>query len=334
MRRPLILVTISASLGIASCTAAPTVRAGQDGFWDAHTHLSWYGDEALAQLAASGVIAVRDCGGDVKKLKQWRDEVSAGDRMGPRIYFAGPVLDGRKDSRFRLTVTTPEEARRAVDELATMGVDFIKTHNAVPRDAYFAVLDQARRHELQVASHLPKEVPAWEAADAGVGSIEHAAESLLASPIYAGYAANVDEAMEWWRSSAGDAALTHLAETGVAVTPTLVTYEAFTEMRRDTTDYQPRRRVLAFLIELTGRLHKAGVTLLAGSDFASPEVPLVPGKSLLREIELLQQAGLSRSEAFAAAGANVSQWFERPKSGSRKYLRPNQALQPTASSGG
>lgn len=313
MRRRWTCVTLSAVLGLAVGNATHSVRASQDGFWDAHTHLSWYGDEALARLAADGVVAVRDCGGNAKQLKQWRDEISAGDRVGPRIYFAGPALDGPKDAPFRLTITTPEEARHAVDELAAMEVDFIKTHNAIPRDAYFAVLERARRRGLRVASHLPKGIPAWEAADAGVGSIEHAAESLVASPIYAGHAADVDGAMAWWRSPAGDAAILRLAEAGVAVTPTLVAYEASTEMRRGTPDYQPRRRVLAFLVELTGRLHRAGVTILAGSDFASPNALLVPGESLLREVEWLQRAGLSRREALAAAGSNVSTWLERPR---------------------
>ncbi|MEX1993207.1 MAG: amidohydrolase family protein [Steroidobacteraceae bacterium] len=310
MRSRLQRVLLSTAAALAGCG---TTQAPQPGLWDAHTHVSWYGEEALTQLVASGVVAVRDCGGDAEQLQQWRAEIEAGKRAGPRIYVSGPALDGPKDAPFRMTITTPDEARRAVDELAAMKVDFIKTHNAIPRDAYFAALEQARRRGLRVASHLPKGVPAWEAADAGVGSIEHAAESLLASPIYAGHAADVDAAMAWWRSPAGDAALAHLAGTGVAITPTLVAYEVSTEMRRDTAMYAPRRRVLAFLIELTGRLHKAGIPLLAGSDFVSPEVALVPGQSLLREIELLRQAGLSQTEAFAAAGVNIERWFELSK---------------------
>lgn len=288
--------------------------AQQPGLWDAHTHLSYLGEQALDRLVANGVVAVRDCGGDPAQLKQWRDEIARGQRKGPRIYFAGPILDGPKpDARFRLIVQTPEDARRAVDELATMGVDFIKTHNAIPRDAFFAVLMEARRQGLRVASHLPKGVPAWEAADSGVGSIEHAAESLLASPIYAGYASNASEAAAWWRSAAGDAAIAHLAKSGVAITPTLAAFEALAEMSRGSPAYEPRRDGLAVLVELTGRLHRAGVTILAGTDFSAPNIPLVPGESLHREIELLQRAGLTRAEATAAAGVNIARWLERTR---------------------
>lgn len=314
MSRTLISIALVSLLPQAGCGTTHAVHVDSDGLWDAHTHLSWYGEEALDRLAASGVVAVRDCGGDVEQLAQWRDEIASGRRRGPRIYFSGPALDGPKDSRHRLIITTAEEARDAVDALAGLGVDFIKTHNAIPRDAYFAVLDRARRHGLRVASHLPKGIAAWEAVDGGVGSIEHAAESLLASPIYAGYAEDVDEAMIWWRSPQGDAAIARLAGSGVAVTPTLVTYEAFTELRRGSPEYEPRRRVLAFLIELTRRLHRGGVVLLAGSDFASPDAPLVPGVSLSRELELLRQAGLTESEVQAAAGANVSRWIRRERS--------------------
>ena len=304
-------IAVIAALGVAACGLSHVVRAEDAGLWDAHSHLSAYGEEAFERLAASGIVAVRDCGGDAAQLRQWRDEIAAGHRNGPRIYFSGPVIDGPKDAQFRLTVTTPEEARAAVDKLAALGVDFIKTHNAVPRDAYFAVLEQARLRGLPVASHLPLGVPAWEAAEAGVASIEHAAESLLASPVYAGYVAKTEDALAWWRSPDGDAAIARLAKSGVAITPTLVQYEAMTETRRGTDRYEPRRQALSFLIELTGRLHKAGIPLLAGSDFAWPDLPVVPGTSLLREMELLKQAGLTDAEARDAAGKNVAEWLTR-----------------------
>ncbi|HEY0081854.1 MAG TPA: amidohydrolase family protein, partial [Pyrinomonadaceae bacterium] len=48
-------------------------------------------------------------------------------------------------------------------------------------------------------------------------------------------------------------------------------------------------------LKLTGRLHRGGVPLIAGSDL------VVPGHSMFRELELLVRAGLSPLEAIRAA---------------------------------
>ena len=106
---------------------------------DAHVHLSLGSVDALERLAGAGVTVVRDCGGDMKQLMRWRDEIAAGTRRGPKIFLAGPLLDGPKPgATFRLTIRTPEDAVRAVDSLAGR-VDFLKTHNAIPPEAFFAL---------------------------------------------------------------------------------------------------------------------------------------------------------------------------------------------------
>ena len=63
---------------------------------DAHVHLSLGSVDALERLAGAGVTVVRDCGGDMKQLTRWRDEIAAGTRRGPKIFLAGPLLDGPK----------------------------------------------------------------------------------------------------------------------------------------------------------------------------------------------------------------------------------------------
>ena len=282
------------------------------GLWDAHVHLSLYGSSALDSLVTHGVVAVRDLGGNLDTSLTWRSEVAAGQRRGPRIYTAGAILDGPKADATtpRWTVRTADDAERAVDSLANRHVDFIKTHNGLSRPAYFAVLRRARSRGLRVASHLPRGVPAWEAADSGVGSIEHAAESMLASPIYAGYATSVDEAMAWWRSPAGAMAISRLAaHRTLAITPTLALYAANVDRPQREDERAGRRRVLTFLVELTGRLHRAGIPLLAGSDVSVPESGMVPGPSLLEELAWLERCGLTPSEARTAASENIARWL-------------------------
>jgi len=294
--------------------AAPAPRFAQvegleertGGRADAHVHLSAGQAEHLDSLLANGITVVRDCGGDMAELFRWRSEIAAGVRRGPRIIIAGPTLDGPKpDAQYRVTIRTPAEAEAAVDSLAAAGVDFIKTHNALTPAAFFAVVRRARFHGLKVAAHLPRGVPAWVAADSGVASIEHAAESLVASPIYAGIATDPEAALRWWRSPAGDSALRRMAGTGVTVVPTLVRYEASIQSAPNAELKAARAAFLPELLDLVNRVHRAGIPILVGSDLADLEGAPMPWLGPAREIELLQAAGLSAAAAESAGSAEA-----------------------------
>jgi len=290
----------------ASCGAPDLPRSGIHGFADAHVHLSAGLADHLDSLSAHGITVVRDCGGDVDQLLRWRAEIAAGTRRGPRLLIAGPALDGPKpDAEHRMTIRTPAEAEAAVDSLVALGVDFVKTHNAMPPAAFFAVLRRARTHGLKVAAHLPRGVPAWVAADSGVSSIEHAAESLVASPIYAGLAADAEEALRWWFSDAGDSAMARLAAAGVTVVPTLARYEASVHATSDPELGAARAAFLPKLLELVGRVHRAGVPFLVGSDLVGLASASPPWLGPAREIELLQEAGLTVEQAQDAGSARA-----------------------------
>jgi imidazolonepropionase-like amidohydrolase len=304
----------SAVVGLAAISACATPRADPEvrGLWDAHSHLSWYGEPALDSLLKYGVVGVRDVGGDAIQLRTWRDQIARGERKGPRIYFAGPVIDGpKKNPRFRAIVQTPAEGRRAVDSLADLGVDFIKTHNGLKPDVYFAVIREAHARNLKVASHLPKGIPAWVAVDSGVESIEHAGESMLASPIYAGYAKDVDEAKVWWSSAAGDSMIARLGHQHMVFVPTLVTYRAVALSEPAGPSRDAWLSTFRFLVELTGRMYRAGVVILAGTDYSTPDFSVVPGRSVHEEIELLESAGLPHDAAMDAASLNIVRWLEK-----------------------
>jgi imidazolonepropionase-like amidohydrolase len=144
------------------------------GLWDMHGHLTDATQDAFPLLIMNGVTGVRDMGGDLAQLDRWRSEIDSGLRVGPHIIRAGPFVDGPKEGvTNRLTVRTPEEARRAVHDLKVKGVDFIKVHNALPPEAFFALMDEARKENIPVAVHLPKDVSSAEASEAGAASLEH-----------------------------------------------------------------------------------------------------------------------------------------------------------------
>jgi imidazolonepropionase-like amidohydrolase len=131
------------------------------GLWDMHVHLSIITESSLEAFIANGVTGVRDMGGDLDQIDGWRKEIAAGVRIGPRIVRAGPLVDGpKKTAMYRLTVTNAVEAQHAVDSLQQRGVDFIKVHNRVPRDAYFALADECRKTGMRFVGHIPRGVSA------------------------------------------------------------------------------------------------------------------------------------------------------------------------------
>src|SRR4029077_14675103 len=110
-----------------------------------HVHLTVAGRSSVSLFPVNGVTGVRDMGGDLAVIDALRAEIARGTLLGPRIYRAGPFLDGpKKNALYRVTLTSADDARHAVDSLKQLGVDFIKVHSRVPREAYFAVLAEAK----------------------------------------------------------------------------------------------------------------------------------------------------------------------------------------------
>jgi parallel beta-helix repeat protein len=159
------------------------------GLWDMHVHSS--SDRItratmLPMYVANGVTGVRDmhadcfepCAADRSTIAQvngWRRDIAARRLTGPRIVAASTALNGAPPGA-PSTVHTPaseDDGRAVVRLLRQRGVDFIKTYDLLPREAYYGLADEAKRQGMQFAGHVPVEVRASEAADAGQRSMEH-----------------------------------------------------------------------------------------------------------------------------------------------------------------
>jgi imidazolonepropionase-like amidohydrolase len=150
------------------------------GLADMHIHLTGAGEPGgsrefmLPLLIANGVTSVRDMGGYLESLAPLRRDIEQGNRLGPRIIFAGPYLDGSPPFfQPSLVVTNSVQASEDVRMLIQRGVDFIKVQSALSREAYFAVADGCKREKVSFVGHVPDRVTAAEASDAGQRSIEH-----------------------------------------------------------------------------------------------------------------------------------------------------------------
>ena len=282
------------------------------GLWDMHGHLTDATEDAFPLLILNGVTGVRDMGGDLAQIDRWRSEIDKGLRIGPHIIRAGPFVDGPKEGvQNRLTVRTPEEARQAVRLLKAKGVDFIKVHNALAPEAFFALMDEAHREHMPVAVHLPQGVSSAEASDAGAASLEHI-ETINESALWrkGATAKTVEQALEENLGPTGQELFQRFAKNGTWYVPTLVAYErGFVLWSNDPRSLKPRMDVHQKQIELVAMMHKAGVQIMAGTDFS--DWALVPGIDLHNELALLVEAGFTPLEALQAATLNPAKFLGR-----------------------
>jgi len=176
-----------ASVELSSANARPKGRVvdakGQyviPGLWDMHTHVyfGWprdFGDSYVLPLfIANGITGIRDMGSDLDAVLGARSDVAKHRLVGPRMVVSGPMLDGPKVAfAASMAIATPEDGRKAVDTLGARGVDFIKIQSGVPRDAYFAIADEAKKRGIVFDGHVPDAIRASEAVSAGQRTFEH-----------------------------------------------------------------------------------------------------------------------------------------------------------------
>jgi imidazolonepropionase-like amidohydrolase len=152
------------------------------GLWDMHVHLTYDGDltAAMSRLFVRwGVTSVRDTGGQVELLLPLVQAMRAEGAVAPRVFFAGPLLDGERvvydgNGRPRIGTGNPsvEEARANVAALASAGVDFIKIYELVSPEVFDALVQAARERGLPIAAHVPLSLRARYVAPQ-VNSMEH-----------------------------------------------------------------------------------------------------------------------------------------------------------------
>jgi Amidohydrolase family len=270
------------------------------GLWDMHVHSD--GDRrALRLMLASGVTGIRDMGGDVHKLADARRHIEAQDWDGPRLLFAGPVLEGPpgKSDNDMWIVSTPREAQRAVVSLAALHVDFIKVHDHLGRDVYFAIANAAKKAGLPFAGHVPASISPVDASDAGQASIEHF-EFLpkVCVPLLGDMAVGNEHLPDACTYSSTAKLLKHLARNGTWLDPTLQSFRYFAPFQW--------KQILAGFNEIGVQIRAEHTRMLAGTDWSefleSKGAP--PGRCLHDELDLWVAAGFTPLEALQAATLN------------------------------
>lgn len=310
------------------------------GLIDGHTHeipLSyWPRDTAgnLLMYLANGVTSIVNMGDFTGLPIQIAAQVAAGELPGPTIYvghFARGAGDGGTP---QVLVRNPAEAAQLVQRASNGGYHFIKSYSRIDRASFDALVADGARQGLPLLGHVSADFPYLQAAQGGQRMFVHS------SDVWAfGFGGSFNAG-----AIPGQAAL--LRDRGVALGSTLAVIElikdfgldaqagndlfarvlaqegieymddraisAWRRMLSERPDIQqPRdlRQMLAFLQQLIGGFHQAGVAILPGSDTIG--IPgVVPGFSLQRELELLRDSGLGSFAALQAATRTQGQYIE------------------------
>lgn len=317
------------------------------GLWDMHVHTMTDPDVALDYFfplfIANGVTGVRDMGSVVDGIVETRSRIeSDASIVAPHLYVSGPLLDGQALPWYGdlpLVLKTAEDVNRELPKLKAAGMDFFKVYDALPAEAYDAVIAYGEAHNIPVAGHSPKGINLAGAGKAGQRTVEHL------SPF--GFRDCFADADEWFKRSIDAkfrqgaqayyevtqelfdeldrdscwAAFKSMAEGGTRFSPTLV-MELNDRSRVPEADLaylQPsarewcqagltgidkanpelREKVYSGYGELLNEIRETGVTVIAGSDV--PNNCLVPGFSLHWELERLVEVGFTPLEALQSA---------------------------------
>lgn len=209
------------------------------GLIDMHVHGSTRPDVPLELYVANGVTGIRDLGGDLTTLRLLRQELESGKRLGPRLFFAGPILDGNPPAApsVAIVVDTPRRATSAVEFLIDQGVDTIKVYNGLSGTALDAAARAAHQRNVPVVGHVPKALTVEQAVSLGLDGIEHSAiraadlvawrmlDAAEARRIASLAAVTEREALVWKHVEPGSprvgSMIARLAESRVVLCPTL-----------------------------------------------------------------------------------------------------------------
>ena len=307
------------------------------GLIDAHVHLVHVldsckvtGDEVLPLFVAAGVTSVRDIGDEIVAETLVSRFAEAFPEKAPRVFRCSPLID--RDPPFHRdigrAVTDVAKVPEFVDEMAAWGVTSLKLYVGAPREIGRAVIIEGHKRGLRVAGHLG----AYTAQDAvadGIDALEHiwSVFNYIIPPEESRPADN--RAALDLENPKAKALIAALAEKHTFVDPTLVVFRNMillndqpaysghpdnsvvpARLLRHWNGYKARANLRPEALasrrgefgkyqELTGRLHRAGVPLLVGTDSPEPFVP--PGFSMHQELQLLVESGVSPADALRCA---------------------------------
>ncbi len=170
---------VSVTEGTAAAAGRLTLDAGGrtvvPGYIDAHRHIingdtdRWFREQSQARMQEfldAGYTTLMSGGGPMPGIMELKRRIDSGELKGPRV-----ITSGRADPG---SFKTPEEARTAVRALAAAGVEIVKASVApAEKDMLAIIVDEARKHDLDVMVHAVTAPAMMAAIEAGAAKLVH-----------------------------------------------------------------------------------------------------------------------------------------------------------------
>jgi hypothetical protein len=311
------------------------------GLAEGHAHVPGpnqkdYAHDVLLLYLVHGITTIRGMLGDAWHL-ELRESLAKGEVLGPRLYTAGPSINGK-------SAPSSERAIAMVREQAAAGFDFLKLHPGLTREVFDAIAAASGPAKITFQGHVSEAVGVPHALEARQRAIDHldgyvqalSTAACVGGPVGGGFfGIGLVHCVE-------DARIPELArqtrEAGTWIVPTQILLEQWASppteeslRKRPTTRFVPPRvleqwlesrrnflgiegltperakRFVAIRRALIRELHAQGVPILLGSD--APQVFNVPGDSALEELRVYVESGLSPAEALSTGSVDVARFF-------------------------
>ncbi|HEY2155037.1 MAG TPA: amidohydrolase family protein [Isosphaeraceae bacterium] len=312
------------------------------GLWDMHVHLDF--ESRPLMYIAAGVTSVRDLANDTDRLLEARRGYDEGTTIGPRVILAGMVDGPGPYARRKVLVDSPGEAIKAVDRYKSLGYEQIKIYSSVKPELVPVIIERAHRHAMRVSGHVPAFLTAEQVVRLGFDELQHMnfvflnfmADKVKDTRTPARFTAIPEHLAEVdLKSERVGRFIALLAERKIVVDPTLNVFEwnyldrsgtmargmaavadrlpptvrrAYLSGRLPVPPGmdEPYRATFEAMLRMLVALHRAGITLVAGTDATA-------GFSLHRELELYAEAGLPAAEVLRIATLGAATVMHREK---------------------
>ena len=308
------------------------------GLIDAHVHLVHVsdfarvtGDELLPLFLAAGVTSVRSTGDEIVAATLVARFAQKHPESSPRVFTCSPLLDADPPIHRDIGrgVTDPAQVPAILDDLQKWNVSTLKIYAGTGREIGRTIIEEGHRRGMFVTAHLGAYSAQHAVAD-GIDCLEHiwsVFNYVIPSDVarVPGHRGRLD-----FNNPVCEALVAELVQRQTFVDPTLAVFRNMILLPdvpevnghpdnglvpQRLRDFWPiylaqtgcpqggtledRRREFAKYQELTGKLYRAGVPLLVGTD--APEPQVTPGFSLHQELEMLVESGLPPAAALRAA---------------------------------